>query len=173
MSLINSRVIRIVPITNTFKVFISCEGATSEQLIDIWSISREKFVLGASFRVLQLSCLKILQKKTFKGGLTGIVPYNIRQKGFAGAYGDMYRILSEKFGFSLILNDEKGFGTFNETIGKYQNGLLGKVSVCFSHDPRLPKTGTLISGCPRHFRLCYNICKPSEIPAYVIFPPCL
>ena len=142
MSLINSRVIRIVPITNSFKVFLSCEGATTEQLIDIWSISREKFVLGASFKALQLSCLQILQNKTFKGGLTGIVPYNIRQKGFPGAYGDMYRILSEKFGFSLILNAEKGFGTFNETIGKYQNGLLGKVSVCYSHDPHFPQSVT-------------------------------
>ena len=126
-SLFNSRIIRVVPTGKAYKLFLSCEGETTENLIDIWSNTREQFVLETSFKLLQSSCLQILKTKTFRGGLTGIVPYNIMQKGFPGAYGDMYRILSHKFGFSLVLNLERGFGSFDEANQKWDNGLHGKV----------------------------------------------
>ena len=126
--LVDNRIFRVAPSGNNFQIFLSCEGTTNETLLDFWSTGRDKFVYGIPFKKVEETCLQFLKAKTFRGGITGIIPYNIRQKGFPGAYADVYRLLSEKFQFPLELKREKGFGRYNSTTGKWDNGLLGKVS---------------------------------------------
>ena len=125
----NTRLFRITP---DYQIHLSCQGSRNETGINFWNPFASAFVKRVSVQEIETKCLEGLRSKVFKASMIGIVPYNIRGPGFRGGYGDIYRLLSEKFGFQLNFYVERsGFGIFNKTTKKW-NGMVGKVCLYLS-----------------------------------------
>ena len=131
----NIRVLNLVAIRGNqgderqFNLFMSCEGSPEFRKIDVWQERNKQFLLGKDLETINGLCIKVLETKTLKSGKLGIVPYSFNDAGATqvrGAYMDAFRLMSQKFGFSLRFKASKGFGTINTTTGTW-NGMMGQV----------------------------------------------